>query len=173
MRAVVDSGCTRTIVTHPRYCVPGSVKKLDKPVPISGIGGKVQASYTGTLEILSNIPGCTRSIILRDCLVASQVPRTLVSVAELDTMGYRIEIYDQTLYLSEKSQNGEQGPRTCIFPRYPEVNGVLIDEKDDLGNGKTGPKRAKGKTHALYPIPDNCFTAGAAKSLNKKARPRK
>ena len=103
----------------------------------------------------------------------ARTKRTLVSVAELDSMGYRIEIYDQTLYVSEASKNGAQGPRTCIFPRYPEVNGVLIDEGDDLGSGKSGGKRDKAKTNRLYPIPDNCFTAGSADALNKLAQYRK
>ena len=85
MRAVVDSGCTRTLVPHPQFCVDGSVKKLAEPVHIKGLGGIVKSMFTGTLRIKSNVPGCNRSITIRNVITSS----TLVCVSELDDMGYK------------------------------------------------------------------------------------
>ena len=164
MRAVIDSGCTRTLVPHPKYCVEGSIKRMAEPVRIKGLGGIVESNYTGTLRIKSNIPGCDRSITIHDVLITSSTPRTLVCVSELDDMGYKIEVYNRTLSISEKHSDGSPvGPKTCIFPRHPEVDGKLLDddEADEADNSNVNAKRRKGPIHALYPIPDDCFETTA------------
>jgi hypothetical protein len=158
MRAVVDSGCTRTLVPHPQFCVDGSIVKLAEPVQIKGLGGIVKSNFTGTLRIKSNVPGCNRTITMRNVLITSSTPRTLVCVSELDDMGYKSEFYDKTLFISEKqADTSKVGPRTCIFPRFPEVDGKLLD--DEVDESKT--KHRKGAMHALYPIPDDCFETSA------------
>ena len=47
---VVDTGASWHVSKYPRLCIPGSLRRLDQPIPLEGIAGGHQIEYTGRMH---------------------------------------------------------------------------------------------------------------------------
>ncbi|MGL5917792.1 MAG: hypothetical protein ACRCYM_00920, partial [Cetobacterium sp.] len=90
--AILDTGASWNAINDPKLCVPGSVRKLEKPIVLDGIAGGLPVTEKGTIEaetlakdgsihsftttamINSSLPG---NLLCPQAIVLSRVPNNV------------------------------------------------------------------------------------------------